>query len=253
MKSGIYKIICKENGKIYIGQSKNINPRLRQHWFELKNRRHGNEYFQNLYDKYGKDGFLVEIIEFCNVEDLDDREGFYIDLYKSYEKDIGFNIHKFPDYKRSVNYKWNDSEFRKKISSNAKKRWEDPEFRKRNEEAIRKAHNERKARGEVLAIATPEAIEKSRKRQQDAWKDEEYRKGMIEKLKKTTNSEEYKNARAADAKRGWEMGRREGVDSHNEFQKTNEEYKRKQAEKTKLSWIKRRQKKGIDDQQPCFD
>ena len=39
-KSGIYKITCISNGKVYIGQSINVNDRKREHIYKLNIKNH---------------------------------------------------------------------------------------------------------------------------------------------------------------------------------------------------------------------
>lgn len=79
MKSGIYKIINKINNKIYIGSAKNIKQRLKNHKTCLINNKHCNEYLQLSFNKYGNDCFIFEIIEYCEIEKLVEREQYYID------------------------------------------------------------------------------------------------------------------------------------------------------------------------------
>ncbi|QIW88501.1 hypothetical protein [Pseudanabaena phage PA-SR01] len=47
MTSGIYQIINKENGKIYIGSTLNFKMRFRGHKSELRRGIHGNAHLQN--------------------------------------------------------------------------------------------------------------------------------------------------------------------------------------------------------------
>lgn len=80
MHCGIYKITNKINGKIYIGQSSNIDERWKNH---LKTK--DNTHFHNALQKYGKDSFKWEIIE-DNLNDSKirfEREKFWISFYKS--------------------------------------------------------------------------------------------------------------------------------------------------------------------------
>lgn len=53
MTIGIYQIQNKINGKIYIGQSIDIEKRLKQHLRYLRKSQHYNSHFQNAFDKYG--------------------------------------------------------------------------------------------------------------------------------------------------------------------------------------------------------
>lgn len=79
-KSGVYKITNLINNKAYIGSSINVYNRKHTHINKLKNNNHHCKHLQNAYNKYGKDNFLFEIIEYC--ENITEREQYYIDLIK---------------------------------------------------------------------------------------------------------------------------------------------------------------------------
>jgi group I intron endonuclease len=90
--SGIYMICCKPNGKLYIGMSKDIARRWKEHKRDIGK-------FVNISQcglkedvfKYGWENFEFSIIEKCKIEDLKEREKYYIRFYKSYEADKGYN------------------------------------------------------------------------------------------------------------------------------------------------------------------
>lgn len=90
--SGIYKITCLIDGRCYIGQSVDINVRLKQHKSNLKNKRHNNKYLQGLFNLYGINNFTFEIIETCTIEELDARETYWINYYggKDSKKNCNF-------------------------------------------------------------------------------------------------------------------------------------------------------------------
>lgn len=75
-KSGVYKLSA--GGHIYIGSSKNLYYRLIEHRRDLLNNAHFNGFLQNVFNKYGKDNLMVEIVEFCAPEDRISRESFWI-------------------------------------------------------------------------------------------------------------------------------------------------------------------------------
>jgi group I intron endonuclease len=91
MKTGIYKIICKKNNKIYIGSSNNIERRWNTHMNTLDKKTHRNPHLQNAWELYGKDEFVFEIIEICESYQLKDREQFWMDMTGCYNREIGFN------------------------------------------------------------------------------------------------------------------------------------------------------------------
>ena len=93
-KSGIYQIRNLINNKIYVGSSKNIQIRFYNHRSKLKNNKHNNTYLQNSYNKYGKENFVYEIIEFCKEYKKIELEQYWIDRLGVVDKNIGYNISK---------------------------------------------------------------------------------------------------------------------------------------------------------------
>ena len=93
MKSGIYKITCLVNSKIYIGSTTDLNFRWKQgHLRQLKIGIHYNSHLQNSFDKYIEENFKFEVIEYCEKDQLIIREQHYIDTLKPH-----FNIRKIAE------------------------------------------------------------------------------------------------------------------------------------------------------------
>lgn len=91
--SGIYKISNTENGKFYIGSSKNIVKRWNEHKWALKNNRHRNRPMQSAYNKYGADVFIYEVIEVVNdIEQLRNIEQKYINSLNACGRTVGYNL-----------------------------------------------------------------------------------------------------------------------------------------------------------------
>lgn len=90
--SGIYKIENVKNGKVYIGQSGDIDIRLRGHKNTLKNNKHFNRYLQRAWNKHGEENFTFETLEECNADIINDREVYWINLYDSCNNINGYNI-----------------------------------------------------------------------------------------------------------------------------------------------------------------
>jgi len=86
-KSGIYIIKCNEH--TYIGSSCNLYYRLKRHVSDLNNLKHSNKFLQNLYNKYGSDIIIFDIIEYCSIETLIIRETYYI---KTMSPDINHDL-----------------------------------------------------------------------------------------------------------------------------------------------------------------
>nr|DAU04495.1 MAG TPA: intron associated endonuclease [Caudoviricetes sp.] len=89
---GIYKIENKVNGKVYIGQSIDIKIRWYNHRKELNGNRHHNEHLQNAWNKYGESQFIFNIIEECTVENIDEREIYWINYYNATNGKCGYNM-----------------------------------------------------------------------------------------------------------------------------------------------------------------
>jgi len=89
---GIYKIVNKKNKKIYIGQSNNIGYRKKRHLQALETDSHFNTHLQKAWNKYGKGNFKFEIIEECTINELDDKEKYWIKHYNSANFNYGYNM-----------------------------------------------------------------------------------------------------------------------------------------------------------------
>lgn len=86
---GIYKIKNLINGKVYIGQSVDIYKRWGDHKSMAIAEKYKIGYDYPLYRafrKYGLENFSFEVIEECDREELNEREMYYIESYRSYIK-----------------------------------------------------------------------------------------------------------------------------------------------------------------------
>lgn len=85
----VYKLTNKINGKIYIGSSVDLRKRIISHTYESKN---GKLPINLAIKEYGKENFSYEIICECdNKEKLESYEYLFIELYRSYDSNIGYN------------------------------------------------------------------------------------------------------------------------------------------------------------------
>jgi group I intron endonuclease len=122
-KTGVYKITCLQNNKIYIGSASSIKNSSRTkigfyfrwslHIRDLEKNVHRNKYLQNSWNKYGSDNFIFEIIEITEPYNAENREIYWCNFYNSYDQNFGFNI-----LKGSLSFKKNRTiSTRKKISN----------------------------------------------------------------------------------------------------------------------------------------
>lgn len=87
---GIYKIISPSN-KIYIGQSVDIRRRYQEY---LKFRCKGQPKLFNSFKKYGVENHKFEIIEECNVEQLNERELYWGLKFEVLDKGLNCSLGK---------------------------------------------------------------------------------------------------------------------------------------------------------------
>ena len=93
MKSGIYVIKNKANGKVYVGQSTQLNQRYSGHLRRIKKGTHHNEILQKSFYKYGFDNFEFSILEEVLEETLlNEREKYWIDFYGGINNDNVYNL-----------------------------------------------------------------------------------------------------------------------------------------------------------------
>lgn len=77
--SGIYRIFTCHSGKVYVGSTKNLRKRYKEHKNELEGHRHCNIHLQRAFDKYGEDSFYFDVLEYCPEENLIEREQYWLD------------------------------------------------------------------------------------------------------------------------------------------------------------------------------
>ena len=92
MACGIYMIQNKVNGKIYIGQTINIEGnRWKRHKSELRGGYHVNKHLQRSWNKYGEENFEFSVLLKCKESQLNTYEQYYIFELMAYEPGIGYN------------------------------------------------------------------------------------------------------------------------------------------------------------------
>lgn len=83
-KCGIYMILCKENGKCYVGSTFNLRKRIEDHIKDMSKGIHNIKELNDDFIKYGIENF--QMIELFNCDDCDEEflkmlEGYYIKKY----------------------------------------------------------------------------------------------------------------------------------------------------------------------------
>lgn len=134
---GIYIIFSIINEKTYVGQTKqDFNKRWHQHCYRLKQNKKANNQLQNIYNKYGKDNLKFLPIENCCIDQLSEREAYYIELLKEYcinEAPVGKSFNASPEYKKAQSermkkyYQANPEKINKGIRMESKKYWDSEE------------------------------------------------------------------------------------------------------------------------------
>lgn len=87
---GIYIIRNAADGKVYIGQSVDVEYRVCNHFSKLKWNRHDNEHMQRAYNK-NPDSFSWELLCECAGSELDAREIQLIEQHHCADPEYGYN------------------------------------------------------------------------------------------------------------------------------------------------------------------
>lgn len=88
-KTGIYKITSLIDGRCYIGQAVDVKERFRDHMKAGLGIDAPQNKFYEIMQQQGLENFTFELLEECPKDELNEKEKFYIELYKSY--DYGLN------------------------------------------------------------------------------------------------------------------------------------------------------------------
>lgn len=89
MSIGIYKI-TNPKGKVYIGKSKNIEKRFKS-YYKMQHCHQQIKLFNSL-KKYGPENHIFEIVEECFVDQLNEKEKYYIKFYNSLDNGLNLTI-----------------------------------------------------------------------------------------------------------------------------------------------------------------
>ena len=130
----IYKIVNLSTNKIYVGQAvshilnhKKYRPygregRFRCHISEaFSTKKNQSHYLNNAIRKYGVENFVVELIEYCEINDADKRETHYIKEFNSLYPN-GYNL------KNGGNVFTHSDESKKRLSNGVSNYYKDKKF-----------------------------------------------------------------------------------------------------------------------------
>jgi group I intron endonuclease len=204
---GIYKI-TNPNEKIYIGQSIDIKRRFRN-YKRLSDCKKQTALY-NSFMKYGVENHKFEILTECTIEELNNLERYYQDLYDVTNSKIGLNcvltksdeksgkISKDTIEKNRIAQlkRFENPDSRIKCSIAQKKRFENPEEIEKNRQAQKKLYEN----GYVNPNKGIKKTDEQRKKNSDIQK-ELYKNGRIHPMSKmvinTQNGFMYNNAKEA--------------------------------------------------------
>ncbi len=197
--SGIYKITCIANNRIYIGSAVNLRDRRNRHFNHLRQNRHHSQHLQRAWNKYGEQAFTFEVLEQVLPISLTAREQYWLNKLKPFGRK-GFNIAR--EAGSTLGTK-RSPESLKKLSQVSLDRWDSPEYIER----VRQAHLGQERSPETRARLrqanldkkmSSESIEKTRQANLGSKRSPEARENMrISHLGKKLSPETRENMRQA--------------------------------------------------------
>lgn len=151
----IYKITNTQNSKIYIGKTTStIQKRFYAHVYDSLKNVDNHSHLHNAIRKDGKENFTIEIIDQANsIEELNEKEIYWISKFNSQDPDIGYNIAKggeggpgipafFKNHHHKISTRKQMSETRKGANnSNYGNHWHQSEELKRKHSELSKGEN----------------------------------------------------------------------------------------------------------------
>lgn len=195
----IYKIENLITKRIYIGSSKDIKSRFRDHKFYLLHNNHQNIHLQRSFNKYGIENFKFEILEECSETVLIERETYWLNNHGGLN--TTYNIREVEGFKHSEESKLKMSLVRRGIKLSGETK------RKLREANLGKKHSEKTK--EKIRLATSNRIFSP-----------EMKKQISEKLSKIHKGRTFKMSEV----------QKEKIGRAHKGKITSEETKRKQSE-----------------------
>jgi hypothetical protein len=190
----IYKTTNLINGKFYIGKDAKNNPKYLG----------SGTILLNAIKKYGKENFIKEIICHCsNLEELAEKEKFYIKKFNAQNREIAYNIGEGGFGGDNISHNPNIDEIKRKQSeANKRKYKKHPELREKISVAIKERYKDPDYYEKWLKVnKAPEVKIKAKQTRQENWdkltKEEQEeitkRRGIIKKENWENKSEKDKN------------------------------------------------------------
>lgn len=148
--SGVYAIQNNKNGKMYIGQSKNVRARCVRHLRELRGGFSTCTRLVRAFLKHGESEFTISVLHVCPPDKLDWVEAALIQYYCTTNQEFGYNIKSGGSSSRGYKLTLTDDERQrraqamsdqqadKRFRRKTRAKWKDPDFRERQRAAVSK-------------------------------------------------------------------------------------------------------------------
>jgi group I intron endonuclease len=200
MTSGIYAL--KGPGRVYVGQSQNIEARRSRHLSDLRRGVHTNAHMQAAWSLYGAQAFSFEVIETCDIARLNERELFWITELKAVEK--GYNKRVDPVSNRGIKY---SAEIRAKVGAAIRQALASPAAREKLRQIRKRTFSDPNLRAKISAkgkayYADPEARARQREITNRTHADPALRERLSNKAKAAWANPEIRAKQAAAIRAG---------------------------------------------------
>ena len=186
LTSGIYAIVHKQSGTVYLGSTQNFGERWKWHLRDLHSNRHYNTYLQRAWNKYGMEAFEFVILQICPIDLLLKEEDKWLaQTEHKYNlcptatgRTAGIKWHHTPETKALLRMqqtgRTRSQEQCARLGASTKRYWADPTHKARRIRAISAA-----LKGRPVSLERRERIRQAVKR---AWTRPGFRERMSKAL-----------------------------------------------------------------------
>lgn len=122
--SGVYVIANLESGRVYIGSSYKVKNRLSNHIWNLRRNSHANPHLQSSWNKRGENAFFFSILEYAEVQDLEEVEQRYFEEHSRHCYNARIVVASNSGLRHS-------SEAKRLIGENSRRSWQKSDYRER--------------------------------------------------------------------------------------------------------------------------